>query len=1042
MSVSELFIRRPVATCLLAIGLFLVGVVAFYLLPIAPLPRVDFPTISVSANLPGADPETMAATVAAPLERRLGEIAGVDELTSTSSQGSARITAQFDLDRDIQGAAHDVQAAINASGSDLPVDLPNPPTYRKLNPADAPVLILAVTSKTLSLDKLYNAADTILSQRLSQVSGVAQVSVTGSAKPAVRVTADPTRLSAAGLSLDDVRSVITRANVNAPKGVLTRGAQDMAISTNDELQNAVDYANLQLNIGGTNSVLRLADVATVRDGVENDRQAGWFNDTPAVIIIIQKQAAANVIETVDAVKALLPQLESWMPAGSEISILTDRTQTIRASVHDVEITLLISIALVVLVVLFSLGRFTPTFAASITVPLSLAGTFGVMWLLGYSLNNVSLLALVVCVGFVIDDAIVMIENIARHVELGESPLAGAIQGAKEITFTVISISLSLIAVFIPLLFMGGIVGRLFREFAVTLSVAIAISAIVTITVTPTIYGHLLARSKRQHKKTMLARWGEAFYGTLYKWYNRGLVIVMRHQVITLLVMLGSIVLTVYLYTVVPKGFFPNQDTGLLMGSTQSRSDISFTAMRAKQLEVTKLVLEDPAVASMGSSVGQGGFNASGNRGQMFISLKRQSERDDAEAVIARLRPKLAKIEGISVFLQSVQDLRVGGRSTGGQFQFALQSDNLDDLRIWTAKLVDRLKQEPGITDVTSDQDSSAGQVNVVVNRDAAARLKVNMSAIDNALQNGLAQRQVSTIYKTRNQYKVVLEASERYQADPNSLDDVYIKATDGTQVRLSAIAHFEDGVALLSITHQGQFPASTLSFNLPQGVALGEATETVQRLTNEIGMPPQIRASFAGNAKAFTDSMKTVPLLIIGALLAIYIVLGILYENTWHPITILSTLPSAGLGALLALLATGVELSIISIIGVILLLGIVKKNGIILVDFALEAERNRGMTPEQAMIEACDQRFRPILMTTLAAILGAVPLVVASGNGAELRQPLGITIIGGLILSQLLTLYTTPVVYLALERLRLRMHRVMGRKTLPGHSPATKEVLG
>ncbi len=1019
---SALFINRPIATLLLAFGLFLAGAVAFLTLPIAPLPRVDFPTINVSAKLPGANPETMAATVAAPLERRLGEIAGVSELTSSSSEGSSNITAQFDLNRNIDGAARDVMAAINASGSDLPVDLPNPPTYRKVNPADSPVLILAVTSNTINSAKLYDACDSILSQRISQVAGVAQVTVSGADKPAVRIQLDPYAVAKTGLGLEDVRTRIASANANLPKGSLNGTQQSLAIDNNDQIGKAADYAPLVLGANGA-QVLRLRDLGRTYDDVENNQQGGWYNLSKGIILIIQKQPDANVIEVVDGIKTILPQLERWMPTGTKIDVLADRTQTIRASVHDVELTLLISSILVVLVVYFSLGRITPTIAASVTVPLSLAGTFAAMHLLNFSLNNISLLALTISVGFVIDDAIVMIENIAHHVEQGESPIEAAIKGAKEITFTVISISLSLIAVFIPLLFMGGIIGRLFSEFAVTLSVAVAISVIISITVTPTVYAQLMAwRQRRGTSGRGETHLGERIFAWLQARYLSGLDWVLRHRRIMMTVMLATIALTVVLYIKVPKGFFPQQDTGMVMGTTEGRTDISFAAISMKQQQVNKILLSDPAVAALGSAVGAGGGGASGNQGRIFLTLKPLSERSEtADQVIARLRPKLAKVDGISVFLQAAQDIRVGGRASKAQFQFVLSDESLDELREWVPKLLNALRDSPGITDLTSDQDKAAKQVNIVVDRDRAAQLQVSMSDIDQVLQDAFAQRQISTIYAARNQYHVVMELLPGHLEDASALDTIFIKSATGAQVRLSELAHTETGFAPVSVQHQGQFPAATLSFNLPPGAALGDAATRIEQVTASIHMPPSIHSNFAGNAAAFADSLRDEPLLIASAFIAIYLVLGILYENAWHPLTIISTLPSAGLGALVALLVAGYDLSLIGIIGVILLMGIVKKNGIMLVDFAIEAER-AGASPEEAMREACARRFRPILMTTLAAVCGAIPLIVAGGNGAEMRQPLGVAIVGGLMVSQLLTLYTTPVVYLALARFNRRKH--------------------
>jgi hydrophobe/amphiphile efflux-1 (HAE1) family protein len=1017
MGFSAIFIARPVATTLLAIGLFLAGGLAYQFLPVSALPSVDIPTIVVFASRPGADPETIANSVAAPLERRLGEIGGVTEITSLSSIGYTTIIIQFDLGRDINAAGSDVMAAINAAYADLPSDLPIRPFYRKFNPAEAPVMELALSSSTLSTAKIYDAADNILVQRLSRADGVAQVLINGADKPAIRVRLDPVRLAAAGLSGQDVYNAIRGTNVLAPLGSFQTPDTAETIGLNGQISQAEELAPLIVRSSGS-GVVRLSDIATVVNGSADSRIAAWNGTRPAVLLTIKKEAGANVIDTVDGIKALLPQLMQWLPPGIKVTVISDRTTTIRASVNDVRTTLLISIALVLLVVLVFMRRLAATAAAAVTVPLSICGTLVGMWFFGFSIDNFSLMALTISVGFVVDDAIVMIENIVRLMERGEKPLRAAMLGARQIGFTVMSITLSLVAVFVPLIFMGGILGRLFHEFAMTLTLAILISAVVSLSMTPMICGHFLRSDKTGTPPARIWRIIEAAIAATTRFYSRSLDWALRNRWLPLMITVLTIVLTVKLYSVVPKGFLPEQDTGILIGSTVADPGISFHAMSERQRAAVAVILADPAVASAGSWIGiSAGWNSM-NRGWIDVSLKPLAERKvSSEQVIERLRVKLNRVGGIQTFLFAAQDLRGGGRQGGSQYQYALIAPDVTELRYWALKLEDRMKEIPGIEDVASDQDRAGPQVNVVIDRDAATRLGVSTVAIDNALNNAYSQRQLSTIYTQRNQYKVVLEIDPALQADPSMLDRIYVGSAKGMQVPLSQVARFERGTATLAVRHQGQYPAATISFNLKPGYALGDAQKAVEAATVDLRLPDDVRSEFAGNAQYLQKSLATQPLLIGAALISIYIVLGVLYESWLHPLTIMSTLPSAGVGALLALLITRTDLSIMGIIGIILLMGIVKKNAIMMIDFALEAERQHGLTPIEAIREACVVRFRPIMMTTLAALFGACPLAFSFGTGAELRQPLGISIIGGLLVSQVLTLYTTPVVWLALERL-------------------------
>jgi len=1028
---SEPFISRPVGTTLLAIGLFLIGAVAYRSLPVASLPTVDFPTINVNATRPGADPETMAATVAAPLERRLGEIAGVTELTSRSSLGSTRITIQFDLTRNIDGAARDVQAAINAALTDLPGDLQSTPTFRKSNPAATPIMILALTSTVLPPSALYDAADTVIAQRLSQVDGVAEVNVSGAEQPALRVRLNPIALASMGLSTEDVRTAIANSNAIGAVGEFDGNERTIAIGTNPQLDLVPQYHAIIVR-SANGAVVRLSSVASVQPGVRDSRAAGWFNRQPSVLLIINKQSTANVIETVDRIHKLLPELTRWISPAIDISVVSDRTQTIRASVRDMQLTLVATVTLVMLVVFVFLRRTAATIAAGVTVPLALAGTCGMMWLAGFSIDNLSLMALAVSVGFVVDDAIVMIENCFRNLEKGMSPLRAAMEGARQIGFTVLSISISLVAAFIPLLFMTGLIGRVFREFSVTLAFAIAVSTAVSLTVTPMICAYFV-RKPPSPDATWLDRWVERVLRLTLRGYARSLTAVLNHRGLTLLVMAATMAITVILFVRTPKGFFPQDDTGLIYGGTQASTEISFQAMYDLQQKAEAVVRSDPAVASIASSLGSTGWSPSVNRGTLFISLKPLEERGGTTtpAVVARLREKTANIPGLRTFFFPMQDVRVGGRQSDSTYQFTLWDTDYSELVAWAPRVQAAIEKVPGLVDVSSDREQGGLQVNVSIDRTAASRLGVRVQDVANALNNAYAQRQVSTIYTQRNQYRLILEIDPAYQRKPGDLGRIYVAGANDTQVPLTTVTRIEQGLSPLVVNHQGQFPAITISFGLGQNVPIEEATRRVDQAVAALHLPDSLHAEYAGDARAFRQSIGAQPLLIIAALIAVYIVLGVLYESLAHPLTIISTLPSAGLGALVALQVFNTELTLIAFIGIILLIGIVKKNGIMMVDFALEGERAHGLPPERAIFEACMERFRPITMTTLAALLGALPLVIASGPGSELRRPLGITIAGGLIVSQMLTLYTTPVIYLLLDRLHralwgTRIHREPG----------------
>jgi multidrug efflux pump len=1019
VSLSSPFIRRPVATSLLTAGLALAGALGYSLLPVAPLPQVEFPTISVSAGLPGASPETMASAVATPLERQFGRIAGVTEMTSNSQLGSTHITLQFDLSRNVDAAARDVQAAINAARGQLPANLPSNPSYHKVNPSAAPMLILALTSSTYGAGQMYDAADSILSQKIAQIQGVGEVDVGGGAKPAVRVELNPMLLNGYGIGTEQVRTVLANANANNPKGDIGGGTTTWQLDATDQLLTAAQYRKLVIAYHN-GAAVRLGDVADVEDSVENRRTAGFYNGERAVLVIIRPQPDANIIDTVDRIYQELPRLQASISPAIQIHVAMDRTTTIRASVDDVEFTLMISMGLVIMVVFLFLRNVWATAIPSITVPLSLLGTFGVMYLVGYSLDNLSLMALTICTGFVVDDAIVVIENISRYLEAGMSPLQAALRGSREIGFTVLSMSTSLIAVFIPILLMGGIIGRLFREFAVTLSVAIAVSLLVSLTTTPMMSARLLKPEYKQ-KHGRIYRWSEGLFNSMHDTYKDSLAWALRHPSLVLGILFCTIGLNVFLYVIVPKGFFPQQDTGRLGGAIIGDQDISFTAMRAKLQQLLQIVKSDPGVQDVVMFSGGGTSNVAGG----FVQLKPLSERKvSADEIINRLRPKIARIPAVRLYLQSPQDIHVGGRGSNSQYQYTLRADNLQDLGVWSQRLLDKLRTLPEIRDANSDQQTHGLQLSLVVNRDTASRLGLSSAAVDDALYDAFGERQVSTMYKSINQYHVVMEVDPKYQQNPDALKEIYIRSSTGAEVPLSTIAQFEPTNASLAVNHQGVFPSVTLSFALAPSVSLGQAVNAVNAAERDIDMPASVQGSFQGTAQAFQASLANEPILILTAVIAVYIVLGMLYESYIHPITILSTLPSAGVGALLALLLFHVDLSVIALIGIILLIGIVKKNAIMMIDFAIDVERRENISSRDAIYRACLLRFRPIMMTTMAALLGGVPLAVGGGTGAEMRRPLGITIVGGLIFSQLLTLYTTPVVYLYLDRFGLWVNRV------------------
>jgi hydrophobe/amphiphile efflux-1 (HAE1) family protein len=1036
MNISAPFIHRPIATALLMVGLLVGGLVAYPLLPVAALPNVNYPTLQVTAQLPGADPQTMASSIATPLELQFGEIPGLTQMTSASALGFTQITLQFDLSRQIDGAVSDTLSAINAAAAQLPVGLPYPPTIRKINPADTPILVLGLTSDTLPLTTVDAYAENILLQKISQISGVGLVGIGGQQKPAVRVQLDPEALAARGINLEDVRTALGQANVDLPKGTLNSPRQTYTLNTNDQLLKADDYANLVIAYRN-GAPVRIRDVGRAISAPENDLIAGWYNQKRAVILAIQRQPGANVIDTVNRIKAMMPVLQASIPPAVKVNIISDRTETIRASISDVQFTLMLTVALVVMVIFIFLRNFWATVIPAVTVPLSLIGTFAVLYELGYSLDNLSLMALSIAVGFVVDDAVVVIENIVRHMEEGASPFEASLKGAGEIGFTIVSITLSLIAVFIPLFLMGGYVGLLFREFAIAVSVALVLSLLISLTLTPMMCSRLLKPESKEHGP--LYRLSERGFDGLLHLYETGLKIVLRHRFITLMTMIGTIALTGYLYVLIPKGFFPEQDTGLIIGLSEAAQDISFQAMAERQQALLNALMRDPAVASVGAAVGAGGGNTTVNNGRVYIALKPKNQRGSMEEVLARLRTNLAKLQGITLYMQAAQDITIGGRVSKTLYQYTLNDADPGELNHWAALFLDRIKAVPGIADVATDQLNAGPMLDITIKRDVASSYGILPFTIDNTLDDAFGQRIVSTMFTALNQYHVVMEVDPKFQYSPEALNGIYVKSSSGQQVPLSTLVDTVVKVAPLVVNHQGQFPSVTISFNLLPGTAIGPAVSSIQQIEKDLGKPLSLQTSFQGNAQAFGDSLKSTPILIAAALFVIYLILGVLYESLIHPITIISTLPSAGLGALLLLMAVHYDLSVIAIVGIILLIGIVKKNGIMLVDFAQHVEREQGLTAEDSIYRACIMRFRPILMTTMAALLGGVPMMLGTGVGSEIRQPLGYAIVGGLALSQILTLYTTPVVYIYLDRLQSWL---FGEKKQPatGHpEPAPAE---